>query len=303
MAHAPFEINESIPGDSALVAIHPAQARRLRSALLREHGGEGRHMFPNLTTTERDNITDWEKSSVIFNTTVEQFQVQIGDPPAFVWWDVRDYIPECAIEEDILLWNNTTGEWECSQELVNLRNQVNAIETCDHCLPDPATGNEGDCLRIVSGVPAWTACPGGGGGGAGEWTLADTWNLGSPPFETTGLTADEILLVGYGLEYGNSSPFAINITFDNGVNWRGLYALAPSSLNTQTQVFGLIRPAKLTGVAKIIIGGDTFSNTAVIRSSKPQPGGVDNDGEDAINGLRLWSGTTLTDGAVKIFTR
>lgn len=79
MASPPFNPNELLPADDGAVSIFPSQERTFRdiieSWLLIEHGRTGHHVFPILTTSERDAITDWEVGSILYNETLERLQV------------------------------------------------------------------------------------------------------------------------------------------------------------------------------------------------------------------------------------
>src|SRR5262245_56591265 len=84
MAVAPFNPNESVPGDSDIASQFPALERTFRdvmeSWMLVEHGRSGHHALPSLTTTERNAITDWEVGSLIWNETKNalEFVTSIG---------------------------------------------------------------------------------------------------------------------------------------------------------------------------------------------------------------------------------
>lgn len=78
MASPPFNPNEAVPADASLVSAFPAAERTFRdiveSWILFEHGRSGHHVFPSLTTSERDAITTWEVGSLIYNETTERLE-------------------------------------------------------------------------------------------------------------------------------------------------------------------------------------------------------------------------------------
>ena len=88
-ASPPFDILETLPGDTDIVSQHPADERGMRdiveSWLLTEHSNHGKHKFPLLTTANRDADVNWAQGSMIWNLTEEQLQVQLAASSPFNW--------------------------------------------------------------------------------------------------------------------------------------------------------------------------------------------------------------------------
>lgn len=89
MASPPFSVNQTVPGDAAIVSQFPAQNRsnmdNVNDWLAFEHDASGHHKIPVLTEAERDLISDWVLGSLVFNT--DELELQVADdsvPP--VWF-------------------------------------------------------------------------------------------------------------------------------------------------------------------------------------------------------------------------
>ena len=96
MATPPFNPNETLPGNTDVVSQYPGVERTFRdiveSWILFEHGRSGHHAIPVIATSTRDSITDWEVGSIIYNTSLSQFQVtQTIDPD--IWRTVGPEFP------------------------------------------------------------------------------------------------------------------------------------------------------------------------------------------------------------------
>jgi hypothetical protein len=89
MASPPFNPNESLPGNSDVTALFPAQERTFRdiieSWLLFEHDRSGHHAFYVDDQSTLDSDDTWVEGSIRYNTTTGQLEVCTDDDPALVW--------------------------------------------------------------------------------------------------------------------------------------------------------------------------------------------------------------------------
>lgn len=89
MASPPFNIAETVPGDSDIVSQFPAVERTFRDIvedwISVEHNTYGFHKIPTHSTATRDAETNWSIGGLIYNSTVKQLQYTLSIDPD-VWY-------------------------------------------------------------------------------------------------------------------------------------------------------------------------------------------------------------------------
>lgn len=90
MASPPFNLDEFNPADNAFENVYPTNERSFRgniaSYINTEHDiDSGHHAFPELTTTQRDNITNWPNGAALYNTTLSAWQINLGNAATPAW--------------------------------------------------------------------------------------------------------------------------------------------------------------------------------------------------------------------------
>lgn len=93
MATPPFNLDITNPTDTAAENVYPANERAFRdntrSYINTEHDiSSGHHMFPQLSTTARDAIVNWPNGALIYNTSVNALQLNVGTTVSPVWASV-----------------------------------------------------------------------------------------------------------------------------------------------------------------------------------------------------------------------
>lgn len=141
IAIAPFDVDETLPGDSDFINQHPSNARTMRDVIESwisvEHDTFGRHAIGRGTTVARDAITDWVVGALWINTdnTPNEFEFTVSiDPDVWVTLgsitllDTLVTGPGTVTDSNIVLFDGTTGflTKEATEGILTTVSQVDA---------------------------------------------------------------------------------------------------------------------------------------------------------------------------------
>lgn len=188
MASPPYNPSETVPQDSDVVAVFPAAERTFRdiveSWLNAISNTYGYVEVPSVTSTERDTETNWTVGNMVFNETLNTFQVTKSIDPD-VWttigFEAGTRIAGFQQTAAPLGWTKVT---DSAYHNVALRLSTGTVSSggtndfSDALVATVQTGTVGGTTLTESQIPAHTH------------NLGSTYNFCTAPFSATGMIDD-----------------------------------------------------------------------------------------------------------------